>query len=64
MLQFIHQMRDLIVTSGSVLIMPFDMRTVSEREQALLERNLQVVLTPPTHESEQLIQISELGIGT
>jgi len=66
MLQFIHQMRDLFVTSGSVLIMPFDMRTIDEREQALLERNLQViVVSRSSQEEEHVIQISsEESIGT
>lgn len=64
MLQFISQIRDIAVTSGSILIIPFDMRTLSEREQALLERNLQVIQTPPPHEGDQVIQISsEEGIG-
>lgn len=64
MLQFVNQLRDIAVTSGSILIMPFDMRTLSEREQALLERNLQVIQTSPPHEGDQVIQISsEEGIG-
>ncbi|MEM2838840.1 MAG: DUF835 domain-containing protein [Thermoplasmata archaeon] len=65
MLQFVSQVRDIAVTSGSILIIPFDMRTLNEREQALLERNLQVIQTPPSHDGDQVIQISsDEGIGT
>jgi hypothetical protein len=44
MLQFMHQLRDLVITSDAVLLVPFDPRTVSERELALLERNLETVI--------------------
>ncbi|HUU06988.1 MAG TPA: DUF835 domain-containing protein [Thermoplasmata archaeon] len=44
MLQFMHQLRDLVITSDSVLLVPFDPRTVSERELALLERNLETII--------------------
>lgn len=43
MLQFVNQLRDLFVTSGAILIMPFDMRTLDEHEQAYMERDFQVM---------------------
>jgi len=46
MLQFVHQLRDMFVMAGAVLIMPIDMRTLTDREQALLERNLNVISQP------------------
>jgi hypothetical protein len=70
MLQFIHQLRDMFVMAGAVLIMPIDMRTLTDREQALLERNLNVI-SPPTvaipddmESSEHLFHVpSGEGIG-
>ncbi|MDH4123355.1 MAG: DUF835 domain-containing protein [Thermoplasmata archaeon] len=67
MLQFVHQMRDICVMSSSVLIIPIDPRTLNEKERALLERNLQVIMTASSREetaSERLIHISsEEDIG-
>ncbi len=69
MLQFVHQLRDMFVISGAVLIMPIDMRTLTDREQALLERNLAVISSPETpvdtESSENLFHVpSGEGIGT
>lgn len=50
MLQFMHQLRDLVVTNESILVVPVDPRTMSEREVALLERNLEVIVPRPEHE--------------
>ncbi len=44
MLQFMHQLRDIVVTNDCILVVPVDPRTMSEREVALLERNLEVVV--------------------
>lgn len=44
MLQFMHQLRDMVITSEAVLLVPFDPRTVNERELALLERNLETIV--------------------
>lgn len=51
MLQFMHQLRDLVVTNDCVMVVPVDPRTMSEREMALLERNLEVVV--PRAETDQ-----------
>lgn len=50
MLQFMHQLRDVVVTNDCVLIVPVDPRTMSEREIALLERSMEVVLPRPEAE--------------
>jgi hypothetical protein len=52
MLQFVHQLRDMFVMAGAVLIMPMDMRTLTDREQALLERNLNVISQPTVMPSD------------
>ena len=70
MLQFVHQLRDMFVMAGAVLIMPMDMRTLNDREQALLERNLNVISPPVAmpsdmESSEHLFHVpSGEGIGT
>ena len=51
MLQFLNQLRDVVMTNESSLIVPLDPRTLSEREVALLERNLEVV-TPKSPDLE------------
>lgn len=48
MLQFMNQLRDVVMTNESSLIVPLDPRTLSEREIALLERNLEVIMPRPT----------------
>jgi len=53
MLQFINQLRDVIVTESAILIVPIDARTLSERELAMLERNLQVILPGQEGESAE-----------
>ncbi|UCE81400.1 MAG: DUF835 domain-containing protein [Methanobacteriota archaeon] len=44
MLQFMNQLRDIVMTNESSLVVPVDPRTLSERELALLERNLEVLI--------------------
>lgn len=44
MLQFMHQLRDIVATNDSILMVPLDPRTVSERELALLERNMETII--------------------
>jgi hypothetical protein len=48
MLQFMHQLRDVVMTNDASLVVPVDPRTLSEREMALLERSLEVVIPRPT----------------
>ena len=47
MLQFMNQLRDVVITNNSALVVPLDPRTLSERELALMERNLEVVMPKP-----------------
>jgi len=47
MLQFMHQLRDIVATNDCTLFVPVDPRTLSERELALLERNLEPVAPRP-----------------
>lgn len=48
MLHFMHQLRDVVITNDAALVVPVDPRTLSERELALLERSLEVVVPRPT----------------
>lgn len=43
MLQFMHQLRDVVVTNDCILFVPLDPRTVAERELALLERGMEPI---------------------
>ena len=47
MLQFMHQLRDIVITNDASLVIPVDPRTLTEREMALLERSLEVVVPQP-----------------
>jgi len=44
MLQFMHQLRDTVVTNDCILIVPLDPRTVGQRELALLERCMEPII--------------------
>jgi len=50
MLQFMHQLRDVVVTHESILLVPLDPRTLTQREVALLERSMEPII--PRAESE------------
>lgn len=43
MLQFMHQLRDFVVTNDCIMFVPMDPRTVGTREIALLERSMEPV---------------------
>lgn len=55
MLQFMHQLRDFVVTNDCIMFVPLDPRTVGQRELALLERSMEPVepreQTEPQEES-------------
>ena len=53
MLQFMHQLRDIVITNNALLFVPVDPKTLTERELALLERNLEPVVTGTGSEEEQ-----------
>jgi len=70
MLQFMHQLRDIVATNESILLVPLDPRTVSERELALLERNMETIIPRPEIDvqDEPMIaheggELRVLGIG-
>ncbi|HIH00715.1 TPA: DUF835 domain-containing protein [Thermoplasmata archaeon] len=48
MLHFMHQLRDIVITNEAALVVPVDPRTLNEREMALLERSLEVVVPRAT----------------
>jgi len=45
-LHFIHQLRDLVIIHDGMMIMPVDARVLDEKQLALLERNLEVLVPP------------------
>lgn len=51
MLQFMNQLRDIVVTNDCILLVPLDPRTVTQRELALFERGMEPVI--PKAEQEQ-----------
>ena len=51
MLQFMHQLKDVVVTNDCILLVPVDPRTLGQRELALLERNTETIV--PRGEGEQ-----------
>jgi len=60
MLQFMHQLRDVVITSNALLFVPVDPKTLTERELALLERNLEPIVTAGTDEEshgEEMIEV-------
>lgn len=63
MLQFMHQLRDIVVTNDSMLFVPLDPRTLSPREVAMLERSMEPVV-PRTEEAvdEPILGNAEEGV--
>lgn len=61
MLQFMHQLKDVVVTNECVFVVPVDPRTTSQRELALLERCMEPVIPKPEGESadESMINTHE-----
>ncbi|MBN1677339.1 MAG: DUF835 domain-containing protein [Candidatus Thermoplasmatota archaeon] len=64
MLQFMHQLRDVVVTNESILLVPVDPRTMTQRELALMERCMEPIV--PKAEGEQhddsLINVGDVGV--
>jgi hypothetical protein len=44
MLQFMHQLRDIVVTNECYLFVPVDPRTLTPRELAMLERSMEPIV--------------------
>ncbi len=64
MLQFMHQLRDVVVTNESIMLVPVDPRTMSQRELALMERCMEPIV--PKVEGEQhdesLMGVDDVGV--
>ena len=53
MLQFMHQLKDLVVTNDCIMFVPVDPRTMNQRELALLERCMEPVLPKTEVEAQE-----------
>jgi hypothetical protein len=53
MLQFMHQLRDVVVTNECYLFVPVDPRTLTPRELALLERSMEPVVPKAEAEGQE-----------
>ena len=64
MLQFMNQLRDIVVTNDCILLVPLDPRTLSQRELALLERNMETIVPKGEGESadETMLGIRDEGV--
>lgn len=64
MLQFMHQLRDIVVTNDSMMFVPVDPRTLNPRELAMLERSMEPII-PKTEleaQEENLLNPQEEGV--
>jgi len=52
MLQFMHQLRDIVVTNESMMFVPVDPRTLNPRELAMLERSMEPIVPKAEAESQ------------
>ena len=52
MLQFMHQLRDIVVTNESMMFVPVDPRTLSSRELAMLERSMEPIVPRSEQEAQ------------
>lgn len=59
MLQFMHQLRDTVVTHECILFVPLDTRTLDQRELALLERSMEPI--QPHTEGTETAENSMMG---
>ncbi len=64
MLQFMHQLKDIVVTNDSMMFVPLDPRTLSQRELALLERSMEPLVPRPENEpqDESMLDTGEEGV--
>jgi hypothetical protein len=52
MLQFMHQLRDIVVTNDCYLFVPVDPRTMTQRELAMLERSMEPIVPKADGEAQ------------
>ncbi|MCU0853202.1 MAG: DUF835 domain-containing protein [Thermoplasmata archaeon] len=64
MLQFMHQLRDVVVTNECVMLVPIDPRTVGQRELALLERSMEPLIprTEAEPSEESILGTEDQGV--
>jgi len=64
MLQFMHQLRDVVVTNDSMLLVPLDPRTMTQRELALMERCMEPIVprTEGEQHEESLLGVNDVGV--
>jgi len=64
MLQFMHQLKDLVVTNDCIMFVPIDPRTMNQRELALLERCMEPVVPKSETEGQEeaMIGSGEEGV--
>ncbi len=55
MLQFMNQLRDLVVTHDCILLVPLDSRTLSQREVAMLERSMELIVPKSAEEGDESV---------
>ncbi len=53
MLQFMHQLKDVVVTNDCIMFVPIDPRTMNQRELALLERCMEPVVPKTEAEAQE-----------
>lgn len=64
MLQFMHQVRDIVVTNESMMFVPVDPRTLNSRELAMLERSMEPIV-PKSEidpQDESLLNAQDEGV--
>jgi hypothetical protein len=59
MLQFMNQLRDVVVTNESILLVPVDPRTLSTRELAMLERSTEPIVPSAEGEAREEPMLAE-----
>ena len=64
MLQFMHQVKDLVVTSDSLMFVPVDPRTLAPRELAMLERSMEPIMAhqEPEGQDDAMLNPAEEGV--
>ncbi len=64
MLQFMHQLRDVVVTNDCYLFVPVDPRTLTPRELAMLERSMEPIIPKAEGEvaEESLLNPEDEGV--
>lgn len=63
MLQFMHQLRDVVVTNDCIMLVPVDPRTMTQRELALMERCMEPIVPKGEGDhDESMIGVGDVGV--